>query len=482
LDECARLEVPMSRSFYCHWLDPEYLAIRGARKSVLDQRRQEIVGLLKMKAIFGDRVYLSDVQLNDSRVIFEMFVDKGFRAFLREHHDFLHLEAVPAKELSAAPEQLAVVGAALVRTLWKGSGWGSSTYGSPERTQSIAKAYLTIKSQSDLEGLLRPRGSLGKLRHACSSSGRQEDKLVVGMLNAIEHFASPLGSWGASHQLPKSYYEILEETAERLSSNDTRRKHVESALRFTKDMQQGTPKNRRGRSMALAKLEQDGLTSPEARRSYLLIIHAWNIGVSVSVGAEQDDALGFLDFEPFYDLYGETKEQTVVGLSDWELFEYVRRESAVDWHPALVTWPSIAEIRRKCQIEILKYQDSIRDRVNDEDAFRDVVRCASRIITENGEGPSSKLAHGIKKTPAYRFWLQIDPKWRKGAGYVFGLPKYGMLAAAGEKSGSLAAAAAASVEVAEKVVPKVRRSIAGARTEEALQAHALRYCFRRFSR
>src|SRR5438046_2030075 len=69
---------------YAHWLDGWYrkLASEDHGESSVDQQAMRVI---KLHALFGDRLIFSGQQIADNPVIWSLFADADFRAFAR--HD-----------------------------------------------------------------------------------------------------------------------------------------------------------------------------------------------------------------------------------------------------------------------------------------------------------------------------------------------------------------------------------------------------------
>jgi len=78
----------IERHIYAHWLDPDYLGKHVLPNDQLHERRRQFDAFLKMHAIAGDCMHISDVQLIESRVLLLSFADSGFRLFIDKHRNF----------------------------------------------------------------------------------------------------------------------------------------------------------------------------------------------------------------------------------------------------------------------------------------------------------------------------------------------------------------------------------------------------------
>jgi len=85
---------------YAHWLDGEWLRI--AHPISVEGRSLTVQGVaegaLKLHALFGTRIALSDVQLTDSPVVVRLFANPDFREYLKHDSGFLTSSQIPEAE------------------------------------------------------------------------------------------------------------------------------------------------------------------------------------------------------------------------------------------------------------------------------------------------------------------------------------------------------------------------------------------------
>lgn len=73
---------------YAHWLDPEFVDALNRKAGMLERS-------LKVHALLGDTLVLSDIQLIDSPLIYRLFAKDDFRQFLRDFPAFMQVVAQP---------------------------------------------------------------------------------------------------------------------------------------------------------------------------------------------------------------------------------------------------------------------------------------------------------------------------------------------------------------------------------------------------
>src|SRR4051812_22176270 len=85
------------RTIYAHWLDPDYLGRIIVPEYCHPTRILQFQTMLKMHAMLGDCVLLSDIQLVESRSLLLCFADPHFRNFIadRFNESFLQLRPRP---------------------------------------------------------------------------------------------------------------------------------------------------------------------------------------------------------------------------------------------------------------------------------------------------------------------------------------------------------------------------------------------------
>ena len=107
----------MRRKIYAHWLDPDYLGKLVFSPDLRISQRHQFEGFLKMHALIGDCICISDVQLIESSLLLLLFADQGFRTFIAAHRDFLTLHATPTDRFGATWPRLKSVCSGMARIL-----------------------------------------------------------------------------------------------------------------------------------------------------------------------------------------------------------------------------------------------------------------------------------------------------------------------------------------------------------------------------
>lgn len=368
-------------TIYAHWLDGEYCHPRSAAPSVLRKRRRNIEGILKLRALFGDRISLSDVQLTDSRIVLELFQDPQFQTFVYREPTFLRLVAAPHEAFGhPSIPTLPCILSGLGRSL--NSGWQSSAFSTSWIPRELAKRFKKVKDTDEAVALLEPTGALTQLQTTIIDKDDRE--LCGGLLNALRHFLQEgIVETYAPKEPAKTYYAVLEESLSRLEtaipgSGDRRQASlpVKSVLQFLKPLS-----NHWGRTAAIQQLDLSQLPD---RRHYSYIVQAWNLGVASTVKPTDQSALALPNAFPLPLLFGNLVGWTApfsVGIDDTELFERIGKER-IGWHPAEVSWATIMEVRKKCDHQIAEYQTA-SDPAGKTKALRSLVQTLARQIIQS---------------------------------------------------------------------------------------------------
>lgn len=442
------------RRFYAHWLDGEIMHPRCVVRSELVSRWRKIVGLLKMHAIFGDCICLSDVQLIDSRVLLWLFSQADFRIFLEQNPSFFRLVGRPTDKLDLGTEKLAIVGAGLGRSL--NESWISSTFDPPQVTTEFAEAFKGLKNEGEARwALTNQKGPFKKLVE--SYSGPEKD-LLAGMVQALYHFAVRVPDKVEPPQEKAkslSYYEVLQKA---------RDEHGLDMVSNTLSFVENNAANKYQRSPAVVAFENAGLDHDGNRVKYLNVIQAWNMGVSSTVNAEYDSVFSFRQVYPLPLLLGPISEFTdeiPASIGDRDLFESIDR---VTWHPADLSWLTVAEVTDKCCQKILAYQDSIGG-PKSEANFRALVSSVSSVVARQVM-PAQKILD----------WMEINCESTRYFAGVLGHVPSGEdsskeLLSTLENIGEMAAETIRTLKAAKKLSEWIK----AARTAEAIQTFAIRY-------
>lgn len=369
------------RTVYAHWLDPEYTSFRWP-DPVVKRRLRYIFEVLKLRAIMGDAIYVSDVQITDSRALLELFCDKEFVRCMKARPDFLRLVAIETDDLGASDQRLKIIESSLVRTL--GPTWRSSTFRDAEVPKDIAR-HVQKQRPADAEAFA---DALEKFTPSAKLPDADK-RFLGGMIEALKYFAtatsqvSPAKPPGSSNT-PRIYYDDVLKKAEadpKLTPHF--RRSVRSTLKF---MGKAGRRNTHRRAPVVSALEEAGLDNIMNYMHLSHVIQAWNLAVAGTVQAGGQDVPRFWRAVPIPALQGSIGEVTVPGVNATIVDQDVLEGLSHHWHPADISWAQIALVRRNCAAAIEAFQLDQTAALR-----RSLLKCAGKVIAESGTSSPSLL-------------------------------------------------------------------------------------------
>lgn len=378
LDKPLRKLDRRQRTTYAHWLDPEYTSFRWP-ETFVKTRLRYIVEVLKLHAILGDTIFVSDVQVTDSRALLELFCDTEF---VRTAPRFLRLVARPTDALGATHQTLQVIESALNRTLRPT--WRSSTFRDSEVPKTLARR-IQERRPGDTEAFIYV---LDKFQIP-TNLPIADKSLLEGMKRALKYFADP-----GSHVIPAQpansgvhagghYDEVLEQAEAEPGLNLSLKEKLQSTLKFVKAANPQAPHER---TPAVNALAEAGLGSADNYMHLAHIIQAWNLAVARTVNANTQDVPRFWRAVPVPAFHGNVTEATVpvvnVTIGEKELFESFSHR----WHPADLSWTQVALVRNKCAEDIEAFQAHPTASLR-----RQLLEHAGKVIAESGTSSPSLL-------------------------------------------------------------------------------------------
>jgi hypothetical protein len=332
--------------YYAEWLDGEYVllnhVIHGYDHSAVMQRA------LRFHALFGSTVVLSDAQTIDFRTpIPTLFLDRGFKAFLKEKQNFLALVADPVRGAKNGNFAIAMKG---IERLTNQANKPADSF---EMAITQLGEPIFRAGNFDSDRYLNPRnnrkGHVGRVIKRFPEYRRE----LTGLLHVVDYFSrSPLPTTTMpSTGAPERYDTILENAQKNhqvVSEHQTKR--IQEILRI---QQEHLPDGQQGRRAAIRKIlgtgrwHQENWT-PENLRLYLDVVHAWNCAINRSIAPEA----GTL-YESRDDLPLSRYERSVTDKIGWfragpmpstDLSDRIRR--FLSWDPLDADWKLIATIVR----------------------------------------------------------------------------------------------------------------------------------------
>jgi hypothetical protein len=411
---------------------------------------------LTCRAVLGNTIRLSDVQLTDCRSVLSLFNDVNFRRFLETFPDFLSLRSrVATKFEKVKSPALAAILSGLERA--RGDDWVSSTFKNVEMVKDVAKQFESSSYEQDAADVCKKRLQ------------EEKDDLVKGLLYGVHHFCgfpqqvTPCTDSGSSFDV------VLDKAEALLTRESMSPDKVQATLQYIK--KHGKSGERHKRTPAVLKLHDAGLKNPANRVVYFNIIQAWNIGVSNTLHADRDEAPAFEIVDPLPLMFGEFREATLEANATLGDHEFLQEVYASNWHPAQLTWEVIRRIRKdeKCRACISNYQYKLGAGEPIREEFRSLTEAIANALAKERLAPVenvTQIAAVGKDIGNYVSWL--------GNFIAAAHPKVGLFCLIGEK---VAKAAQPSFKVAlGKLRSQYRSEIAS-----GLKDYAIRYNLHRWT-
>ncbi|MFE1285839.1 hypothetical protein [Streptomyces sp. NPDC058751] len=253
---------------YAYWLDGEHLRLSG-----WGPEDPSLAVMLKIQALLGHTVVLSDVQLIDSPVVQTLFESDDFRSFARSCPEFLRCTtAAPA-----GSDSFALVTTGLQRTLEPG--WLSSSFDTAEPLVRLSEAVLERGDANP--GPLFARGTALGALYEEGGAVRQRLQAVAWTLHHFSREAGvPLGTTSVTR--PSSYCDVLEEVAELPGLPGHDYAPVERTLTYLHTHLGQSDRHRR----ALLVAQLDATDPPHRTAIGNTATQAWNAAVQRTLGTD----------------------------------------------------------------------------------------------------------------------------------------------------------------------------------------------------
>ena len=418
---------------YAQWLDGAfYEVLNGKPGSLTPQQFSQTVGLLKLHALFGTDIVLSDVQLIDSHILLRLFADESFREFLNAHPSFLQYVAYPEKENKRDRYDLLIRG--LQRLVRPGN--YPSAFGDSEPALEFAKSILEI-------GKIDPNMQLTDRRSAVYQvieKWPQYAEFLEGMLRGIGHFCNTDTSVRPSNlqREPFDLYEMILLALENPKIPGPKRR----ILTLTKNFIDSSIENRfdRGRQAIIFKmLDQRYKQNPDYLSIKQTTHHAWNAAIEHTLGAEGGllSSLSPKSVQVAEFVDNPTDSLTPLTLRDRQLL--VPRISSqiprffLGRDPASLGWLELASIVRDTESTAKDFQEALRSSSKSQ-IQKAMERHISKLAAAMTEYPGRPSHHAYLWTVGSAVALVIGlttSSWETGiaAGHVVTLPTESFLGA-----------------------------------------------------
>ena len=275
---------------YAHWLDGEWLKI--AYPVLVEGPYHTLHGIaegaLKLHALFGTRIAISDVQLTDSGVMVRLFANPEFRDYLRHDRGFLTLVAEPPKDRKGIDNQRLATAPRGLSRAFETAGWTTSLSGM--KVDVIKEFGETILSLDDLD-------TAHCARDRSKGPGRiiakypQHAEMLDGILRAICYFVMKTGGPIESPaKTPRRYTEFIEDALESRGVRSEDEGALEEIWKTIQDWVKDSeaPGARSSVLKAIEAKEPDrSKWTLEWHRLWNTVVHAWNNNVCDTVGAKR---------------------------------------------------------------------------------------------------------------------------------------------------------------------------------------------------
>jgi hypothetical protein len=336
---------------YAHWLDPEFL-------DALDHKAGMLERSLKVHALLGDTLILSDVQLIDSPIVFRLFANEDFRQFLRDFPDFVQVVAQPTQ----GNDRYAIVARSLERATRKG--WVPSSVKIPGLVTEFSRVILE-KGWVDPD-LWHTRDG----KRLLANAGEHANDLR-GILNCLDHFAN-----GDRHVIVRTppdptvetFYDVLIELRNRTDLESDHRRQVEGTLDWIQENLD--PDDWNFRSPVISRIGGPPWT-PEQQMIRNTVNQAWNCAVETTIDPEAGST-GYLPYSPPIGVYRHVPYNGLLavdkpsGRVSQIMSSLHDRVRAVSWDPLAISWARLREITTETSDERFALQiASFRPDYND---------------------------------------------------------------------------------------------------------------------
>ena len=348
---------------YPQWLDGAFIKLACelpniSRLPLLKQTE----GLIKLHALFGTELIISDIQLIDSPVLMKLFTNESYINFLNNNKRFMTLVARPEKIVSS--ESFSIASSGFQRA--SKTGWISSTFEDPESTKAMANAVLD-EGEIDLEKQLKDRKSAF---NKIVNKWPDRKPLLEGMLRGVSHFSSrenAISELSSPDVKTTNLYEVLYETLQIKDLPNEAIRQIKRTIKWIDDNIEG--EDERGRqSIIFNKLD---IAFPQKMKhdQYNIlkgtVHHAWSAAVEKTLKPD-GDSLGYLYngsiqvgeylAKPTDTLLPITKEKG--GL----VIDSFRRHIPVlfmDWDPTGLPWNEICRITTETRLSAQIFQNAL---------------------------------------------------------------------------------------------------------------------------
>ncbi len=350
--------------YYLEWLDGEFLELESGNPcTVTPYLLQRTISQVKLHALFGGEIDLSDPQVNDSHVILHLFSQQPFRDFLGKNPTFLR-QVIPPYKIDKN-DQFSLATTSLRRALE--DGWVSGTFKDVKLHQNMARLILEEGAKSsgilDIEKILNDEKT-GYRQIVNQLTDLKQEKLLEGMLHSFTYFMTQDKTIPSDYTgEPQNQYVILKETLSKIPEEN--KEHKELIGTLLDEFNGIDEKDRQYLSSALSLFRKKYKTQGYYYRVITeTLFHAWNTAVQRTIKPD-GGSLGHLtsDSVPI-GIYFEDITDTLIPFTSkdkFNLFKELREKTLNITHmnPARLTWYDISNIVDDTRGTAKKYQASL---------------------------------------------------------------------------------------------------------------------------
>lgn len=355
-----RLLAPENR-LYAHWLDGEWFRIAYpiTAEGPLYTLQDHVEGALRLHALFGTRIAISDVQLTDSAFVVRLFANPEFRQFLKKDRTFLTLVAEQRSGISDVRLARATRGLdrAFNQKVWASSLPGISLDVIKRFADPILSAH-TLDTAHCVRDKSKGPGFVIE-RHPA------QRELLQGILYGICHFTKQTGGpTDAPAAPPRPYTHFIKEALDSKGPGDACGA-AENIWQAIEDLVPDEGK-RFARTSVVTALEAKqpdrNKWSPESHKIWNTVVHAWNSNVCDTLGSKRASIIPL----PGADLLFRGRVTDVAGPfhpDEGLLRPNISKRFPLFYsHPAAIGWLDVLEAFKKTEEKRRAFQTALADR------------------------------------------------------------------------------------------------------------------------
>ncbi len=333
----------MPYRLYAHWLDAEYRRSRSPVASAEATQR-----LLKIHALLGTQIILSDVQVLDSPGVIDCFEALDFVRFIERHPDMLGFAAGSDSETDPT---FSILTAGLRRT--QRADWLATTLPTRE-----VKRFAEIVLSRDATILQHPNSS------AALSTLLIECPGLVAVHRAMKHLYLHSETVTRSAPPAATFTPLLQQAADQLShleDSPTHARHhrlIDETLKFINE-RTGPAATR---SQILTHLERDhsgDLSAATITPIWHTVVHAWNSNVQRSVAGNGGGSIGDLPEGAPIGYYVDEPRDALFPASSPPAWSRALAVAGLDIDPGVLSWSALEELRAATDKPRQSYQDAL---------------------------------------------------------------------------------------------------------------------------